>query len=156
MNHAVAVDASVAVKWVVAEQFTDRAQALLNDSVRAGRPIVTPPHFSGEVINAIYRQRRRMMQPLSQERAEAAVRTFLAYPTQILTPTDLYWQAYTFAETHNLSTVYDSLYVVLAQITNTDLWTADQRLLNALGSRAPWVRFIGGYPPAWRASPRRM
>ena len=27
-----------------------------------------------------------------------------------------------------------------------DLWTADQRLLNALGTAAPWVRALSTYP----------
>jgi len=36
--------------------------------------------------------------------------------------------------------------VVLAQCLNTTLWTADETLLNALGTAAPWVRSIGAYP----------
>ena len=44
------------------------------------------------------------------------------------------------------SSDYDSLYVVLAQLLNVELWTADQRLLQMIGAAAPWVRFIGDYP----------
>lgn len=146
MNHAVAVDASVAVKWVVAEAFTDRAQALLRDSLQAGRPIVAPPHFSGEVTNALYRRMRRTVQPLSRPQAEEALREFLQYPIQVASPPDLYWQAFTFADTHTLSAVYDSLYVVCAHLLGVELWTADQRLLTELGTAAPWVRFIRDYP----------
>ncbi len=147
MNHAVAVDASVAVKWVVAEQDTDRAQALLNDSLTASRPIVTPPHFTGEVVNAIYRRMRRTgPHQLSRTQAETAVHEFLRYPTRALTFPDLYEQAFTFADAHSLSAIYDSLYVVFARLLGVDLWSADEHLLNAVASIAPWVRPISAYP----------
>jgi predicted nucleic acid-binding protein len=45
-----------------------------------------------------------------------------------------------------MSNVYDSAYVVLAQFLHTTLWTADETLLNALGTAVPWVRSISAYP----------
>jgi len=36
--------------------------------------------------------------------------------------------------------------VVLAQMLDTELWTDDRRLRNAVGSVAPWIRWIGDYP----------
>ena len=39
-------------------------------------------------------------------------------------------------------TFYDSTYVALAVATGTELITADERLVNALGSRFP-VRWLG-------------
>ena len=41
-----------------------------------------------------------------------------------------------FAKRQGLATVYDSLYVVLAQMLGGELWTADQRLLAAVRTRA--------------------
>jgi predicted nucleic acid-binding protein len=41
-------------------------------------------------------------------------------------------------------TVYDSVYVAIAAATGRDLITADERLVNALGSRFP-VRWLGAY-----------
>jgi hypothetical protein len=52
MNHAVAVDASMAVKWVVDDPHTDRALKLWADNTTARRPIISAPDFTGEVTNA--------------------------------------------------------------------------------------------------------
>jgi predicted nucleic acid-binding protein len=146
MNQAVVVDASVAVKWVLAEELTEQARALLRESVR--RPILAPPHLTSEVTNALY-QRVRTTDPtkhLSEADAQEALTHFLSFRIEFHAPAALYQQALIFAQTHHLSHTYDSLYVVLAQLTNTELWTGDKRLITAVGSVAPWVRFIGDYP----------
>jgi predicted nucleic acid-binding protein len=41
-------------------------------------------------------------------------------------------------------TVYDSAYIALAVATGSELITADERLVNALGSRFP-VRWLGSF-----------
>ncbi|MBI2761848.1 MAG: type II toxin-antitoxin system VapC family toxin [Chloroflexi bacterium] len=149
MNHAVGVDASLAVKWVVDEEHTDRAQQLWADSLAARRPVVAPPHFTGEVTSALY-QRTRRADPafhLTVTEAGDALREFLAYPVEVVTLPTLYEQAFTFAHTHGLASIYVCLYVVCAQLLNMELWTADQRLLTTVGGIVPWVRFIGDYPP---------
>jgi len=144
----VVVDASVAVKWVLPEAHTDRAQALMAASIRARQRLVGTPHLTIEVVNAIYQRRRRgpPEERLSEAEADQALTRFLTFPLELLSPTSLYEEAFTFARTHGLSNIYDSAYVVLAQLLNTTLWTADETLLNALGTAAPWVRFLGAYP----------
>ena len=144
----VVVDASVAVKWVLPEEHTDRAHALMTASIEARQRIVGPPHLPVEVSNAIYQRRRRgePQQRLSEAEADQALARFLAFPLEFVHPPTLYSQAFAFARTHRLSNVYDSAYVVLAEFLATTLWTADETLLNALGNAAPWVRWIGTYP----------
>ena len=148
MNHAVAVDASLAVKWVIAEPDSDRALNLWADSAAARRPVLSAPHFHGEVANAIY-QRVRTTDPakhLDLPDAEEALSRFLAYPVELATPPALVAEAFRFAHTHGLPSIYDALYVVLAQLLSVELWTADQRLLAAVGGSAPWVRPLSTYP----------
>ena len=151
MNQApVVVDASVAVKWVLtAEDLTVQAQALLTDSLQAGRALAGPPRLPGEVANALYQRVRSQepSRPLTDDEAWEALTTFLAIPVQALAPDQLYQQAFEFARTANLPSLYDSLYVALARLLGAELWTADRRLLAALGSAAPWVRYIGDYSP---------
>lgn len=150
MNHAVSVDASVAVKWVVDEQLTTEARSLLADIVNADLPIVVPPHVPGEVTSAIY-QKWRSTDParhLSDDDAEEALRRFLAFPIRVITPPDLYAHAFGYARTLGIPSIYDSLYVAFARLLDVELWTADTDLLTLLAGRAPWVRPISAYPAA--------
>ena len=80
MSEVVLVDASVAVKWEIDEEHTPLAQTLLQDAAAAGRIITVPPHFVGEVINAIY-QRWRSTDPakhIEDGEARQAMRGFLS------------------------------------------------------------------------------
>src|SRR6266508_5015810 len=99
MNHAVLVDASTAVKWVIAEPDSDRALKLWSDAALARRPVLSAPLFPGEVANAIY-QRLRSTDPskhLDLADAEEALTRFLAYSVQLADPPDLTREAFTFA-----------------------------------------------------------
>lgn len=147
MNHAVAVDASVAVKWVIDEPHTDLALKLWADSAMAGRAVIAAPHFEGEVANAVF-ERVRTTDPLKHldaNDAEETLARFLAYPVEMISPPGLIYHAFAFAQAHDLPSIYDSLYVVTARLADVDLWTADNRLLTALGGRATWVHYIGDY-----------
>lgn len=144
-----AVDASVAVKWVVTtEVHAAQAAALLADSLAAGRPLIGPPYLHGEVANALY-QRARSHAParrLASDEADRSLRMYFTIPIVLLSPPGLYEQAFAIASQYQLPSLYDAMYVTLAQRTGIELWTADQRLLTALGSEAPWVRDLSTYP----------
>ncbi|HLF78709.1 MAG TPA: type II toxin-antitoxin system VapC family toxin [Dehalococcoidia bacterium] len=53
--------------------------------------------------------------------------------------------AYQLAERHSLS-VYDAAYVTLAMRQETELWTADRRLFDAVSSQQEFVHWIGDWP----------
>ncbi len=149
MNHALVVDASVTVKRLLLENFTDQARALFNDALQHHRPLLAPPHFLSEVTNALYQrvmQRRQPQCHLTEAEADLAVQAFFNLPIRLSNPAVLYPQAFAFAKAHNLPSIYDALYVVLAQLLTTELWTGDERLYNAIHTAAPWVRFIRDYP----------
>jgi predicted nucleic acid-binding protein len=135
------VDAGVAMKWLVAEELMDHARRLLEDGVST--PFFAPPLLNAEVTNALYQQRRYGV--ISAEELAEALEQFLALGVTVVEPSELYHNATEFAQANAFRAVYDSLYVVLARMLNLELWTADQRLLDALGPAAPWVRWIGDY-----------
>jgi predicted nucleic acid-binding protein len=147
MNHAIVVDASVSLKWVLFEEFTHQARSLYEAALTAHRPFLVPPHFFSEVTSALY-QRTRTREParhLTEDEAREAFTGFSRFPVQPAAPEQLYERAFVFAREHRLPSLYDSIYVVLAQLMDVVLWTADQRLFSTASPVAPWVRWIGDY-----------
>ncbi len=147
MNHAVMLDASIAIKRVLDEPFTEQARAIFDHSLRERRPILAPTLMLSEVTNALYQRTRTTVSEyrITEAEAEDALAAFLHLPIVFLSPPDLYRRALVFARTHRLRATYDSIYVVLAQMEGVELWTGDERLINSIRSVAPWVRWIGDY-----------
>ncbi len=146
MNHLVVLDASVVVKVVVEEEFTERARALIEDSRRERRLLFGPPHLASEVTNAIHQ--KLYHRSITEAEADQALNQFLALPIHLFATPELYTRASVFARANGLNSTYDSLYAILAEMLGTNLWTDDRRLLRDVETVAPWVRWIANYPPS--------
>ncbi len=116
------VDASVALKWFVNEDGSDRAVSLL----KADRPVIAPDLLLAEVCNAAWKSlRRREIDPAQLDQIAIDV----AVPFQRLIPLDrLLRRAVTIAGELD-HPVYDCLYLALAEAEDAPLITADRRLL---------------------------
>jgi predicted nucleic acid-binding protein len=139
----ICVDASVAAKWSFVEEYSSQARTLLRFALEQQEPIIGPPLLPSEVTNVI-RQRLRQGQ-LSLAEARAMLAQFLAIPLSLQAPATLYDRALVLADQYDLPAIYDAHYVALAELLDATLWTADQRLLRALGGRLPFVRRIADY-----------
>lgn len=140
---AIVLDASVAMKLVMVEERTPEARALLTERNEAGAAIFVPPHFHGEVANALHQQiRRNVLQPIE---ALIALDQVVGMRFDIHTFDAMAHRALEFASQHHLASVYDALYLVLALQLDAEFWTDDQRLLRALGGTFPNARWIGDY-----------
>lgn len=150
MSQFVAVDASVALKWVLThsgESDIAQADALLQDAVAADQVFLVPPHFFAEVTNVLYR-RIRTNRPdlrLTPSQAADALNTLRGVGIGIGSPPDLYERALEAAQRYNLAGAYDALYLVVAERAECDLWTDDQRLLKAVSGSVAYVRWIHDY-----------
>ncbi|MCD6032014.1 MAG: hypothetical protein K0S78_4196, partial [Thermomicrobiales bacterium] len=77
----ICIDASVAVKWLLIEERSDRAIALYEVTAKSNQPIVAPPLLPLEITN-ILRQRMRTENGISLTRATEHLATFLALPIE--------------------------------------------------------------------------
>ena len=138
------VDANVAAKWLLpaaGEGLLDQANHLITLHVRRDLQLLAPDLIEAEIGNVLWKAVRRSR--ISQAEAENSLRRFIALAIQVIPTSDLLSQALQIAMACDRS-FYDSLYVALALATKTELITADERLVNALGSRFP-VRWLGAF-----------
>jgi predicted nucleic acid-binding protein len=122
------VDASIAVKWVIPEVLSDKA-----DRLRAGDDeMLAPDLLLTEVANALWKKTaRREITPVEADRALDLVKE----SGIDLRPTGpLLARAVQFARRLN-HPVYDCVYLALAEHEHVSFITADRRLLRRVSAR---------------------
>ena len=143
MNGFVVVDASLAFKWLVSEENSDRAQAIsrtwANDGIQAAAPRLMPV----EVSNALHRRVIRGEMAVSD--AVRLVEHLLASGIVLRDEQDLHVRALRLASQLQQGTVYDAHYLALAEILGCEYWTADERFYRAALSSAQNVHWIGEF-----------
>lgn len=136
------VDASVAAKWLLpaaGEDLCDQANHLLDRYVGLELQLLAPDLLGPELGNVLWKAVRRNR--ISTAKAEHSLRRFADLSIAVVPSADLLFQSLQISLSCDRS-FYDCLYVALALATSTELITADERLVNALGSRFP-IRWLG-------------
>jgi len=138
----VCVDASLAIKLVVRESFSDRALDLWQNWIESGVEPIAPPIFPFEVSSVI--RNKYVRNELTAEEAERAFNLFTRLNFIVLTSETLLKEAWDIAKELGLPTLYDTTYLALAKLCNCEFWTADEVLINSLQGKFSWVKWIGG------------
>ena len=141
MTDAVVVDASLAFKWIRSEPYTVEARDLLRQWLRDGAVRLAPPLFPYEIANILHRKARTAATTHADlERAlDAVMRQVSIHPLDIVAVK----RAMAIAAETGRPAAYDAQYVALAEGLDCELWTADERLWNAVRGRFPFVRWVG-------------
>jgi predicted nucleic acid-binding protein len=119
------IDASVAIKWFLPEQYSINAIRLLD----AGHELIAPDLIFPECGNVLWKKwQRQEIEPevIPNILADLYRMSFRIVPTFTLT-----YEASRIAVTCRRS-FYDSIYVALAVVCNGRMVTADEKLCNAL------------------------
>ncbi|MGH8512073.1 MAG: type II toxin-antitoxin system VapC family toxin [Gammaproteobacteria bacterium] len=119
------VDTSVAVKWFLLEVHSESASALLQQD----HQILAPDLIWAEFGNVLWKKWRR--KEIDADIAEGILRDFRRFPLEIHDSERLLQLARAIA-TEFERTVYDCLYLALAQRTEGILVTADSKFHDAL------------------------
>jgi predicted nucleic acid-binding protein len=137
----ICIDASVAAKWVFIEEDSDLAKAIFLAHEDSG--VIAPAFMAAELTNSIRRRVARGL--MTQDEGERALNLFLAFEVTLSIDASVHVEALRLAHRFDRPAAYDMHYVALAEIASCDLWTADLRLLNALGGRLAFVKSLSSY-----------
>lgn len=133
------IDASVAGKWLLPEDDSDKAEALLVRWQEGRVGLLAPEIIYPEVANMLWKRTARGL--LSPDEVHKLYARFVQIDIPLAPMIELVGSALDVALEHRRP-VYDALYVALSLGTGWDFVTADARLHNALGSWFPQVRLL--------------
>ncbi len=139
---AAVIDASVATKWVAPEALSDRASLLLGETT-----MCAPAHWQAEAVNALWgKVHRGEWHPgIASERARALMRA----PVESVPLPGLFDRALKHAIALE-ATIYNSLYLSLAEERGIPFVTDDRKLLRRIAQDpglAALARWLGDMSP---------
>jgi predicted nucleic acid-binding protein len=143
------VDASVMLKWSLrdaAEDFLEEADALREAYVARRIDLIAPCYARYEVANGL--EVARLQGRIDSETAGARLDWFLrAEISDAEDDNSLLIAAMEIAWGHSI-TLYDAIYVALAERLRYSFVTADRRLHKRIAPQVEFVRWIGDIPSA--------
>ena len=143
MNRYVVVDASLAVKWLVEEDGSDKAHAALQSWVAQDITRIAPHLMPFEVANALHR--RVLRGELNVADSIRMIARLLASRLELHQPPDLHVRALQLASQLKQNAAYDAHYLALAESVGCELWTADERFYRAASQSIDNVRWLGEF-----------
>ena len=143
MSGSVVVDASLAVKWLVEEDDSDKAHAVLQSWVARDVTRIAPHLMPFEVANALHR--RVLRGELNVGDSTRMIARLLESRLELHHPPGLHVRALQLASQLNQGAAYDAHYLALAETVGCELWTADERFYRAASPSINNVRWIGEF-----------
>ena len=136
------MDASVACKWILPsadEPYSKHALELFDRYALKEIQILVPDLFWAEIGNVLWKAVRTHRITIEDARIGLQKVTGCNFPT--VPSFSLLTRAFEIASTFGRS-FYDCLYVALAESSDAELITADEKLVNALALQYP-VKWLG-------------
>jgi predicted nucleic acid-binding protein len=139
LTSLICVDANIIIRLVM-DPDDQEVWALWNAWFESGATIIAPALLYYEVTNAIYLQQR--LNGFSAEAGAQALATAQALPVRLHAEAHLHAGAMLLAQRFALPATYAAHYLAMAEAFDAVLWTADRKLVKAVGDELPWVKLI--------------
>jgi predicted nucleic acid-binding protein len=142
----VCVDASLAIKVVVPEAGSDKADALFDQWAGTDIQLIAPVFFEVET-DSILRQKTSLRGELTVDQAQRAFASLQALPITTKHSAEQRQRAWEIAREFQFPTVYDATYLALAELSKCEFWTADEKLFKQVRDKLTFVQWLGNYSP---------
>ncbi|MBI2804176.1 MAG: type II toxin-antitoxin system VapC family toxin [Planctomycetes bacterium] len=139
------IDCATAFKWFVAEADTPKALVIRDDFKQGICELLAPDLFPTELANALLMEEQKKVSRIGPGDAELYLTQALKLLPIIHDAVPLLPRAQEIAKQHRQS-VYDCLYVALAELEQCEFITADIKLVNALQPVFPFVVSLASLP----------
>ena len=137
------VDASLAVKWLVEEEDSEKAHALSSHWADSGVKVAAPYVMLAEVSNALHR--KVVGGEIELESATGILEDLSAHEIEFHNPPNIHAGALRVADRLEQGAVYDSIYLALAERLDCELWTSDRRFYRAARGFSDRIRWLGDF-----------
>ena len=145
MDGVVVVDTSLAFKWFVLEEDSNRARALGRSWSASGVRIAAPHLVLAEMSNVLHRMVVEDDFPVRD--AVSLIGQVSAFGLELHHALPLYPRALELASILRQGAVYDCVFLALAESFNCDLWTADARFQRAARGQYANVHLLSEFQP---------
>lgn len=142
-NSRVVVDACLVIKWLLSEEDSEVALALLDHWISSGTQRIAPYSVPFEVANAPHR--RIVNGELTVDAGAELVENLLESHIQLRQTDGLHRRALEIATALGHGASYDSHYVALAEVLDCEFWTADERFHRATSPAFAGIRLLNDF-----------
>jgi predicted nucleic acid-binding protein len=142
MSKSWVIDASFAIRAALPGVLQAPLQGLLAEWLRNGDTVYVPTLWRYETTSAL--SKGVHFKELTEEEAQRALVLIGGLKVEMVVPdVRLAQKAFDWTLRLRRAAAYDSFYLALAETAGDGLWTADERLHNAVRPLVPWVRWAG-------------
>jgi predicted nucleic acid-binding protein len=137
------LDACVAAYWVLRNPLQAKVLKLRTVYQQNIHELIAPAHFPGEIASALTKAEWQKLIRVGHARRHIAD---VLSTLPILHPLDPFFYRAVEISSQTRAGFYDCLYVALAEQQNCELVTADDKLVNALQARFPFILSLASLP----------
>ena len=141
MRSSVCVDASLLIRVLVPGPYSDIAHSRMAMWLADQTAMLAPALAAYEVTSTL--RRLVHLRAITPEQGDTAFQQFLLLDIRFSNRRDMFPLAWKLAKRLNRPRAYDTAYIALARLSQCELWTADERLYNAVRGDLPEVRWLG-------------
>ena len=134
------VDACVGAKWFLEEEFKEKADTLLERALQREIKLIVPEFFYSELGSILWKGVRKKL--IAVRCAQEILNRMMELPLKTYSDRELSDVAMDNAMIFGIS-VYDALYLSLAEIYVAPLITADKALFKACHKRFDFIEYLG-------------